>query len=27
MSLVVDIRKTLVTPERHFTLDVSFASN
>ncbi|AIO69919.1 ATP-binding cassette domain-containing protein [Burkholderia oklahomensis] len=26
MSLVVDIRKTLVTPERHFTLDVSFAS-
>ncbi|AJY31220.1 ABC transporter family protein [Burkholderia thailandensis 34] len=27
MSLVVDIRKTLVTPERHFTLDVSFTSN
>ncbi|AOK49378.1 ABC transporter ATP-binding protein [Burkholderia sp. MSMB617WGS] len=26
MSLVVDIRKTLVTPERRFTLDVSFAS-
>ncbi|KVN20033.1 MULTISPECIES: ATP-binding cassette domain-containing protein [unclassified Burkholderia] len=27
MSLVVDIRKTLVTPERRFTLDVSFVSN
>ncbi|KVE36279.1 sulfate/molybdate ABC transporter ATP-binding protein [Burkholderia sp. TSV86] len=27
MSLVVDIHKTYATPERHFTLDISFSSN